>query len=172
MPRHVRGFFLHSKLIFMSLDQIELLYQNLSEVELVYKPKVKPSQLPMIGSSSEAAELFRYNWNDGRLEMQEEFKVVFMNRANRAVGIHHVSTGGITGTVADPRLILLAAIKMNAVSMILCHNHPSGNLKPSKADEDLTFKIKEASKYFDIKVLDHIILSSEGYYSFADEGIM
>jgi DNA repair protein RadC len=88
--------------------------------------------------------------------------------------LHHeiVSEGGITGTVADPRLILKKALAYNAVSIILCHNHPSGNLKPSKADEMLTKKIKEAAALLDIKVLDHIIVSTEGYFSFADEGLL
>ncbi|MEO5593784.1 MAG: JAB domain-containing protein, partial [Chitinophagaceae bacterium] len=83
-----------------------------------------------------------------------------------------VSEGGITGTVADPRIILKKALQEDAVSIVLCHNHPSGSLRPSRADEELTHKIKEAAKYFDIKVLDHIIVSNEGFYSFADEGML
>ena len=83
-----------------------------------------------------------------------------------------VSRGGITGTVADPRVILKKALQEDAVSIVLCHNHPSGSLRPSRADELLTSKIKEAASYFDIKVLDHIIVSNEGFYSFADEGIL
>lgn len=102
----------------------------------------------------------------------EVFVVVFLNRANRINHYEIISEGGITGTVADPRIILKKALEEDAVSIILCHNHPSGNLLPSRADEELTQKIKEASKYFDIKVLDHIIVSEEGYYSFADEGIL
>ena len=102
----------------------------------------------------------------------EVFAVVFLNRANRINHFQIVSEGGITGTVADPRLILKKALEEEAVSLILCHNHPSGNLKPSKADEELTLKIKEASRYFDIKVLDHIIVSDEGWFSFADEGLI
>jgi DNA repair protein RadC len=98
--------------------------------------------------------------------------VLLLNRANRVTGVYEVSTGGITGTVADPRLILAAAIKSLSVSIILAHNHSSGNLKPSRADEELTAKIKEAGKYHDIKILDHIIISSEGYYSFSDEGLL
>ena len=78
----------------------------------------------------------------------------------------------MTGTVADPRLILAAALKVGAVSVILCHNHPSGNLKASRADEELTQKIKCAAAYHDIKVLDHLIISNEGYYSFTDEGLL
>jgi DNA repair protein RadC len=97
---------------------------------------------------------------------------VFLNRANKINHFEIISQGGITGTVADPRIILKRALEEGAVSIILCHNHPSGNLKPSRADEELTLKIKEASKYFDIKLLDHIIVSDEGYTSFADEGIL
>jgi DNA repair protein RadC len=98
--------------------------------------------------------------------------VVFLNRSNKINHFEIISQGGITGTVADPRIILRKALEENAVSIILCHNHPSGNLKPSRADEDLTSKIKEAASYFDIRVLDHIIVSEEGYYSFADEGMI
>ena len=86
--------------------------------------------------------------------------------------MYEVSSGGITGTVADPRLILAAAIKSLAVAIVLAHNHPSGNLKPSQADEQLTAKIKEAAKYHDINVLDHIIVTPDAYYSFADEGLL
>ena len=97
---------------------------------------------------------------------------MFLNRANRINHLEVISEGGITGTVADPRIILRKALEEEAVSLILCHNHPSGNLKPSKADEELTKKIKEASHYFDIRILDHIIVSEDGWFSFADEGIL
>ena len=102
----------------------------------------------------------------------EVFAVIFLNRANRIKHFEIISSGGMTGTVADPRIILKKALEEEAVSIILSHNHPSGNLRPSKADQDLTDKIKNAAKYFDIHVLDHIIVSNEGYYSFADEGVM
>jgi DNA repair protein RadC len=102
----------------------------------------------------------------------EVFAVVFLNRANKINHFEVISEGGITGTVADPRIILKKALEHDAVSLVLSHNHPSGNLKPSRQDQELTNKIKEASNYFDIKVLDHIIVSEEGYYSFADEGIL
>jgi DNA repair protein RadC len=100
------------------------------------------------------------------------FAVVFLNRANKINHLQIISQGGITGTVADPRIILKKALEEEAVSIILCHNHPSGSLRPSRADEELTAKIKEAARFFDIKVLDHIIVSDEGYYSFADEGLL
>lgn len=102
----------------------------------------------------------------------EVFAVVFLNRANRINHFEVISEGGITGTVADPRLILKRALQEDAVSLILSHNHPSGSLQPSRADQELTRKIKEAAKYLDISVLDHIIVSETGYFSFADEGIL
>jgi len=102
----------------------------------------------------------------------EVFAVIFLNRSNKVNHFEIVSEGGITGTVADPRIILKKALSYDAVSLVLCHNHPSGSVKPSRQDEDLTHKIKEAAKFFDILVLDHIIVSEEGYYSFADEGIL
>ena len=102
----------------------------------------------------------------------EVFAVLFLNRSNKINHFQIISEGGITGTVADPRIILKRALEEDAVSLILCHNHPSGSLKPSRADEELTHKIKEAARYFDIKVLDHLIVSDDGYFSFADEGIL
>ncbi len=102
----------------------------------------------------------------------EVFAVVFLNQANRVNHFEIISKGGITGTVADPRVILKKALDAEATSSILCHNHPSGNLKPSRADEDLTAKIKEAARYLDIKVMDHLIVSEQGYYSFSDEGLI
>ncbi|MEO6649552.1 MAG: DNA repair protein RadC [Chitinophagaceae bacterium] len=103
---------------------------------------------------------------------KEVFAVIFLNRANKINHFEIVSEGGISGTVADPRIILKKALEENAVSLILCHNHPSGNLRPSRADEELTAKIKEAARFLDIRVIDHVIVSDEGYFSFADEGIL
>jgi len=149
-----------------------LILSQVSEVELIYKSKVKASARPKINDSKDCHELLRQLWDDGKIGMVEQFKVLFLNRANRVVGLLEVSTGGVTGTVADPRIILVAALKMLAVSLVLCHNHPSGNLSPSRADEELTQKIKQAASFHDIKVLDHIILNDEGYYSFADMGLL
>jgi DNA repair protein RadC len=102
----------------------------------------------------------------------EVFAVLFLNRANKINHFEIISEGGITGTVADPRVILKKALEEDAVNIILCHNHPSGSLKPSRADEELTAKIKGAARFLDIKVLDHIIVSENGYYSFADGGLL
>ena len=123
----------------------------------------------IIRTSSDLAQYLRTNIKDYSYEV---FGVVFLNKANKINHFEIISRGGITGTVADPRIILKKALEEDATSLVLCHNHPSGNLKPSRADEDLTHKIKEAAKYFDITVMDHIIVSEEGYYSFSDEGIL
>ncbi len=103
---------------------------------------------------------------------KEVFVVMYLNHANKVLHHEIVSEGGITGTVADPRIILQNALAHNATAIILSHNHPSGSLKPSKQDELLTEKIKTAATYFDIKVMDHIIVSEEGYFSFADSGLI
>ena len=124
---------------------------------------------PVIKSSKDIAQYLQALLKDYNYEV---FAVVFLNRANKINHFEIISRGGITGTVADPRVILKKALEEDATSIVLCHNHPSGNLQPSRADEELTKKIKEAATYFDIKVIDHIIVSEDGFYSFADEGIL
>ena len=147
-------------------------FMQVSEVELVYKSKVKASDRPLVKSSEEVYELLKKSWDENKIEYVEQFKILMLNRANRVLAIFEVSTGGITGTVADPRVIFTAALKVNAVSIILAHSHPSGDLKPSHADVVLTKKIKEGGTLLEIGVLDHLVISSEGYYSFADEGLL
>ena len=122
-----------------------------------------------VTSSADIAAFLQTKIKDNRREV---FGVLYLNRANKINHFEIVSEGGITGTVADPRIILKKALEEDAVNIVLAHNHPSGSLKPSRADEDLTRKIKEAAKYFDINVIDHIIVSELGYYSFADEGLL
>lgn len=145
---------------------------KVSEVELSYKPCFKPSERPNLGSSHDVYKLLKSGWNPGKLEFIEQFKLLLLNRGNRVLGLLEVSSGGVAGTVADPKVIFAAALKASASSIILAHNHPSGQLKPSSADIALTNKLKRGGELLDIQVLDHLILSSEGYYSFGDEGIM
>lgn len=120
-------------------------------------------------SSADIAEYLRPRLKDYRHEV---FAILFLNRANKINHFQIISEGGITGTVADPRVILKRALEEDAVNIVLSHNHPSGSLNPSRADEQLTQKIKEAARFLDITVLDHIIVSENGYYSFADEGLL
>ncbi|MBE2229970.1 MAG: JAB domain-containing protein [Chitinophagaceae bacterium] len=126
----------------------------------------------IIRTSHECAQLCRHIHRKEGNDFQEFFYVMFLNRANRITGYYVASMGGVTGTVADPRLIVKAAALADCVSVVLFHNHPSGSTKPSRADEQLTAKIKEAFSYFDITVLDHVICGDDQYYSFADEGIL
>jgi DNA repair protein RadC len=128
-----------------------------------------PMKKAVITSSRDIADFLQSKLKD---ERREVFAVVYLNRANKINHFEIVSEGGITGTIADTRIILRKALEVDAVSIILSHNHPSGSLKPSRADETLTQKIKEAARFFDITVTDHIIVSNEGYYSFADEGLI
>jgi DNA repair protein RadC len=123
----------------------------------------------IVKSSRDIARYLQASLKDYNYEV---FAVIYLNRANKINHFEIISKGGITGTVADPRIILKRALEEDATSIVLCHNHPSGNLKPSLADEALTKKIKDAATYFDIKIIDHIIVSEEGYYSFADEGML
>lgn len=128
-----------------------------------------PLEKHIVGSSGDIARYLQTKLKDRRHEV---FAVLFLNRANKINHFEIISEGGITGTVADPRVILRKALEEDAVNIILCHNHPSGSLRPSRADEELTRKIKEAARLLDIEVIDHIIVSEDGYYSFADEGIL
>lgn len=145
---------------------------EVAEIQLSYKTKVKPSQRPQIRSSKDAYNVLLENWDEDKLEFIEQFKIILMNRGNRILGIFEVSTGGVGATVVDPKVIFAAAIKANSTSIILAHNHPSGQLKPSQADIKLTKKLTEGGQFLEIPVLDHIIVTGEGYYSFADEGLL
>lgn len=151
---------------------IEKRIYEVAEIQLTYKTEVKPSLRPKISGSRDAYNVLMENWDKSKIEFIEQFKVMLLNRANKVLGIFEVSSGSATGTVADPKLIFAAAIKGNACGIILSHNHPSGNLHPSQADIDLTKKMKDCGKLLEIQVLDHVIVTTEGYYSFADEGLI
>jgi DNA repair protein RadC len=145
---------------------------QVAEIQLSYRHAIKNSARPSINSSREAYAILAQHWDADKIDFVEQFKVILLNRANRVLGIYEVSTGGVSGTVADPKLVFAAALKANASSLMLAHNHPSGNLRPSEADIQLTRKLREAGKFLELPVLDHVILTSEGYFSFADKGLL
>ena len=145
---------------------------EVAEIQLSYKPAIKASERPKITSPREAVEILRTHWDEGKIELLEQFKLLLTNRANKVLGLFNVSSGGISGVEVYPRLVFVAALKAGASGMILAHNHPSGNLEPSQPDRDLTKKISQGCKLLDIVLLDHVILTAEGYFSFADEGIL
>ena len=143
---------------------------KVAEIKVSYSNKNK-EKVKVISSQS-VFELVINNWDLGIIEFQEEVKVVLLNRANVVLGIYEMSKGGISGTVVDIRIILAVALKSSASGIILVHNHPSGNLEPSDVDKHITTKLKQACSYLDIALLDHLIISKEGYYSFTDTGIL
>lgn len=145
---------------------------QVSEINIVYRPKFKASERPKVTTSKQVYDILINHWDKEIIELKEQFKIMLLNRANRVIGIYEVSNGGMTGTVADPKLIFSTALKACASCIILSHNHPSGNLKPSNADIRLTKKIKAGGELLDITVLDHIIITAEGYASLADEGLL
>jgi DNA repair protein RadC len=138
-------------------------------LELGRRRQAHESQKSVVKSSKDIASYLQAQLRD---KTHEVFIVAFLNRAGKIIHIETISEGGITATIVDTRIILKKALEQNAVNIVLCHNHPSGSLKPSKADEHLTQKIKQAALLLDIGVLDHVIVSEDGYYSFADEGLL
>lgn len=153
----------------MQLDLTEIL-KDIPQIELSYRTGMPSDSMFQITSPKDSVEAFRQNWDDNKIEFIEQFKVLLVNRNNRVLGIFEVSTGGIASTVVDIRLILTAAFLTCASGIILAHNHPSGNLQPSGADKLATKKIKEGAKLIEIALLDHIILTKDGFYSFAEDG--
>ena len=146
---------------------------TVNEISIKYLGNFKISQAPKITSSHSAANLLFDSWNKDQIGLYECFKVMLLNNANRVKGVFELSSGGITGTLVDTRILFAVVLKSLTVNLILCHNHPSGTLIPSEADKRLTQKIANAAAYFDIKVLDHLILSPDGsYFSFADDGML
>ena len=146
-----------------------LAYMNkVAEIGIYYKstPKVKP----VIKSGNDAFKLLIDNWDENLIELQEEFKVILLNNANKVLGILPLSKGGITSCLVDVRLLFSVVLKANATAIIISHNHPSGKLTPSSSDYEITRKIKSAGKILDIILIDHIIITRVGYYSFVEEG--
>ena len=142
-----------------------------TEVELTYRNKMKPSDRLQVRSSANAYDIFMSVWNMNKIQLAEQFYLLLLDRGNRCLGISHVFTGGVSTCIVDPKIVFATALKANASSMILAHNHPSGNLQPSKADMTLTEKLKNGGEIMDIQVADHLIVSPDAYYSFSDEGL-
>lgn len=143
------------------------------ELEIVYKPKFKRKNLEKVTNSKEAVTILRKSYSKNTIECQEEVVVLFLDNANHVIGLQKLSKGGVSSTVVDTRLILSVALKSLASSIILSHNHPSGNLVPSDADKKITKQLKEACKLLELILLDHIIIAPEtGYYSFTDDNAL
>ena len=145
---------------------------EVSEVKLSCKSKVKASERPRVCNSKASYDILLKLYDDDTIEYRESMKMLLLNRAGKVLGVMDISDGGTAGTTADIKVIMQCALLGNANGIILCHNHPSGNLQPSKEDTVLTQKVRSACDIMDMQLLDHIIISSEHYYSFADEGCL
>jgi DNA repair protein RadC len=156
----------------LSIDFIPSSLYEVSEVKVSYTPMFSQAERPQIMTSNDAVNMFRKAWDSDRLEYQEDFHIMYLSRNNRVLAMYHSSMGGTTGTVVDVKPALVTALKINAHSMILAHNHPSGTLSPSSEDVAVTKQFKEAAKLLSMDVLDHVILTRDSYYSFADQGMM
>jgi DNA repair protein RadC len=154
----------------INLKSIIMKSLKVKEITVSYSPV--RSKKKVINTSNDAYNVLVQFFPENTIELQEQFVVLYLNRANKVTGGYKVSIGGISSTIVDVRLILSVALKTLATGIIIAHNHPSGNTKPSIADQELTKRIKEASDFMDISLLDHLIITNEAYLSFADEGIL
>ena len=146
---------------------------KVNEIQISYKDRITSPFWHKISSSKDASELLYEHWNKNTIEVHESFKIMLLNNSNKVKGIYQLSQGGITGTMIDLRILFAVVLKTLSVAIILTHNHPSGKLQASEADIRLTEKIKKAAELFDVKVLDHLIITPNGeYYSFSDNGIL
>jgi len=144
----------------------------ITEVDLIYRNKQKASDRPKIKSSQEVYDLLRKTWDENKIELLEQFKIVLLDRNNSCLGLATISSGGMSSCVVDLKIAFATALKAKATSIIIAHNHPSGNLQQSAADERLTTQFENAGKILDLPVLDHLIITKEGYTSLADIGLM
>ena len=147
--------------------------EQVNEIKISYKDRVTSDKWVKIKGSQSAATFIYDYWDKSTIEVQESFKVLLLNNANKVKGVFELSKGGITGTLVDLRVLLAVIVKSLSVAIILTHNHPSGTLKPSSTDKTITDKIKTATALFDVRVIDHIIITPNGdYFSFADDGLI
>lgn len=141
---------------------------KLTEISINYKPNINAQKKIFITEPQSAVEQLRTVWND-KLSYQESMYVIFLNNANQVLGYMLLSTGSTTAVLVDIKMILQASLKTNAQGIIVAHNHPSGTLTPSKMDDELTEKLNVACKAIDLKLLDHLIITNEDYYSYKNE---
>lgn len=162
----------HFSMLFVRNVTMDIDYSKVTEVELIYRNTMRPSERLKITRPVNAYKLFHSTWDMDRIEFVEQFKVMLLNRSGRVLGISEISSGGMNCVCVDLRLVFATALKAAASSIICCHNHPSGSLAISSQDMMLTEKLRQAGKLLDIAVDDHIILTGEGYVSFAEEGML
>ena len=144
---------------------------SIKEIDISYSYGTAKAERETIKNSLEAESIFR-SMIGLSIEYKESFLLLILNNSNEILGVKKISEGGITATFVDVRLIFQTVLKAHGTAFIICHNHPSGKLEPSTADKNITTKIKEGAKILDLTLLDHLIITSESAFSFADEGIL
>ncbi|MBA4853450.1 RadC family protein [Emticicia sp. BO119] len=155
----------------MNYAQLKSLYR-VSEIGIHYKYKVPYKDRVHINSPSVAYDVLRLAWDQNKIELLEQFKILLLDNRSNCLGLVDIASGSINSCIVDTRLLFSAALKAKASGIILAHNHPSGSLTPSENDKKLTEKICEGGKILDIAIFDHLIVSPQSYYSFADNGLM
>ncbi|TMU50737.1 JAB domain-containing protein [Flagellimonas algicola] len=146
---------------------------TVNEIQISYRERLSTLRSFSLSNSYEVAQLLFKNWDSNTIGLHETFKILLLNQSNKVKGIYPLSMGGISATLVDLRILFAIVLKTLSVGIILAHNHPSGQMRASEADRQLTQKIQQGAKLFDVQVLDHIILAPDGrYYSFADNGFL
>jgi len=145
-------------------------YNVVNEIKLSYSRKGNAEKTVI--NSYEVSEVFRAHFDNEQIDYKESFYVLYLDQRNKVLGIKKTSECGISSTMVDVRIVMQGALLCNASAIVVCHNHPSGNLTPSSSDIKMTKKIEEAAKVLDFNLLDHIILTSDSYFSFLDEGLL
>ena len=141
---------------------------KVSEVKITYESNNTNKKKVRVNTSAKIYALMLKNWE--QIEYRESFKILLLDVSKQALGINTVSMGGLSESIVDVRMILQGALLANAKGIVACHNHPSGNIRPSRDDDVVTMRIREAAKIIDIKLIDHLIITKDGYYSYADAG--
>ena len=141
---------------------------SIAELEVKYTPNKYDGEIKKITNSNEAYQLVLESWNKETLQLFEEFKVIMLNNSNEVLGIWVMSKGGMTGTAVDVKLLFSVVLKSCAAAIITVHNHPSGNLQPSESDSNIYEKMKSVASFLDVRYLDNLIITKDGYYSFMD----
>jgi len=145
---------------------------RVSEIEISYKHKAPVNERINVSKSETAYEILKHSWDENKIELLEQFKILLLNGQNQCLGLSELATGAMDLCYVDQRLLFALALKAKAPRLILAHNHPSGQLKPSNADIALTKRLQQGGNILGIEITDHLIVASHNYYSFADQGMM
>ena len=145
---------------------------KIAEIRVSYQPKFKASERPKVTQSSDAYKVLINNWDRDMLQLCEQCYIMLLNQANQVIGMREISRGGFAMAIVDPKIVFSIALKGCACAIVIAHSHPSGSLKPSEADFKMTARMVEAGKLLDLVVLDHLIVTKNGYFSFGDEGLI